>query len=268
MGRRSMFRSSRIQQHINFITNKRLYLLLKMHILLVRFFPWYIQTLKSLGISLLRLAFILLAASSVNAQSNTEMQINMANDVKRMLVEGIARADAHVMDMKEIGERYWKARFDKIFDVIYKCEHSTPDVNYSKDYYSKMYRVVRAEVERISDDIQSESNSVDRLIEIYGNSATSACYQGFERNLGAYMDCAKARFKKSVALSSKMGINAMLSQFEIFQNQAYKYTVCFDKNRSIIDSDMRTVAETIDDAGKFYIDMARRFSREAAAAGM
>jgi len=263
-----MFRSNSIQEHINFITNERLYLLREMNKLWFGFLSWLIHTLKSFGIFLLRLAFILLSGSSVNAQSNTEMQINMANDVRRMVVEGIARADAHVKDMKEIGERYWKARFDKIFDATYKCEHSTPDVNYSKEFYSKMYSVVRAEVERISDEIEAESNSVDRLIEIYGNSATSACYQGFERNLGAYMDCAKARYKKSVALSSQMGIAAMLSQFEIFKNQAYKYTVCFDKNRSIIDSDMRTVAETIDDAGKFYIDMARRFSREAAAAGI
>lgn len=217
-----------------------------------------------IALSVFAFAVVLqLFPQEVSAQSYVDQQVNLANKVQRETQEAIARSDAHVEDMKEIGVKVWKAHFEVIWDAIEDCKSTNANSIKSKKYVVQDSKEITKFTKKYSEDIEIYINSTKRVKEIFKKTKESACYPGFERNLEAYIDCMHATYRFSASSNATSGAYAALSQFEVLKKKSDEYVQCTLKNNYINDKNLENIANSIDISGEFYVDMAKRFSRDA-----
>ena len=198
------------------------------------------------------------------AQSYVDQQVNLANTARRNALEAIARSEAHVKDIQGMGDDVWKSHFDVVYAAIQDCkkanQNSSPVTN---KYEPKNSQEINRFLKQFEDQIQQHIASIGRVSLIFEQSKTSACYPGYERNLGAYIDCQHAHYKYLASLSSVIGAKIMLGQYQIIKKKAEEYIQCTVGKNYIKDKHLEEVANSVDKVGAFYINMAKMFSKEA-----
>jgi len=217
------------------------------------------QSNKSTVLSCFLLFTLLPEISS--SQSMQDMYIQKANEVKRMVTEGLDRAHAHIEDMQEIGSTVRQKAFDPIFDMAYRCKNS------NTGFETKNVEFITVQIEEImskyDDLINLEQNSVSRLVNIFKTSKENACYSGYERNINSYVDCLTKMYHYSSALEQSLGISTMKVQFNSVKDQAKDYISCSKSKRALNLDDANIVADKLSKAGEFYSSTSRRFSATA-----